>query len=102
MFYETTCPPDNEKKVAQALYAGPHPAAVLNDLITTWVQEYVRSKHISLIQSYFQAKNDLEKYVGDKAMEVVGLTSSRPGDSGVSRRSDGQGLFPRAGQRLQH
>jgi hypothetical protein len=73
LFYEATCSAGNEGKVAQALYAGPHPAAVLNSLITTWVQEYILSRHISLIQSYIHSKSEMEKYVSEKALEVVGL-----------------------------
>src|SRR5205823_2843470 len=38
--YLATCEPGSEQQMAEALFDGPHPAAVLNEKIKRWLRDY--------------------------------------------------------------
>jgi len=75
--YEVSCQLEQAVKVVQALYDGPHPSAVLEELICRWLQEFARiQKHEGnpFIKGYFhglkkQAENELKR----RAKEEIGL-----------------------------
>lgn len=71
--YLASCAPGDEEKVAGALFEGPNPGAVLDDLIARWVKEFERGKPAEFIDNYYARKSELEEYISDRARDDVGL-----------------------------
>ncbi|MDM8558754.1 hypothetical protein [Candidatus Parabeggiatoa sp. HSG14] len=75
--YEVSCQLEQAVKVVQALYDGPHPGAVLEELICRWLQEFVRLQKLkdeSFIKGYFHGlKKQAENELHQRAKEEIGL-----------------------------
>ncbi|MCK5524913.1 MAG: hypothetical protein KAI83_17440 [Thiomargarita sp.] len=75
--YEVSCQAEQAVKVVQALYDGPHPGAVLEELISRWLQAFARrQKHESnpFIRGYFHGlKKQAEDELNRRAKEEIGL-----------------------------
>ncbi|MEK8017796.1 MAG: hypothetical protein VSS75_013065 [Candidatus Parabeggiatoa sp.] len=75
--YEVSCQLEQAVQVVQALYDGPHPSAVLEELICRWLQEFARiQKHEGnpFIKGYFHGlKKQAEYELNRRAKEEIGL-----------------------------
>jgi len=72
--YLVRCVQGNEVKVAEALWAGSHPGAVLHDSISRWVREFGGSDPASFIQNFYARQRELERYLEEKAEDELGLS----------------------------
>ncbi len=74
--YLASCEAGNEQRVAEALFEEPHPGAVLNNLITRWVKDFVNSRQAAeFIDNYYNGqKGELEAQLTARAMTEVGLS----------------------------
>ena len=75
--YEVFCQAKQAVKVVQALYDGPHPGAVLEELICRWLQAFARRQKDDgnpFIKGYFQGlKKQAEDELHRRAKEEIGL-----------------------------
>jgi hypothetical protein len=72
--YLVRCRQGNEVRVAEALWAGSHPGAVLHDAINRWVKEFSGPQTANLIQNFYGKQHELEGYLEQKADDELGLT----------------------------
>ncbi|MGB7923279.1 MAG: hypothetical protein WCF57_08545 [Pyrinomonadaceae bacterium] len=74
--YLASCEAGNEERVAEALFDGPHPGAVLNSLIARWVKDFVNFRSAAeLIDNYYNGqKGELEANLTARALAEVGLS----------------------------
>jgi hypothetical protein len=70
--YLVSCSPGNEVRVAEALWNGTHPGAVLTDCINKWVKEFCATAPL-FMEDFLARRNELEIYLVAKANEI-GLT----------------------------
>ena len=74
--YLAACEPGREERVAEALFDGPHPAAVLNEKIKRWLVEYASFRQADFIQNFFELQPQIQAYIKSKAYEETGLSLS--------------------------
>lgn len=70
------CELKNEDKLVLALSKGDNPDITLNELIKKWIREFKDNREkegIAFIQEYFKQREELRKYIKNKAHEEVGL-----------------------------
>jgi hypothetical protein len=74
--YLAACEPGQERRVAEALFNGPHPAAVLNEKIKRWLKEYASLRQAEFIDNFFALQPQIQAYIKSKAHEEIGLQLS--------------------------
>lgn len=72
--YFATCDPGNEEKIAESLFDGPHPGAVLNEKINKYLIDYIGHRPAEFIDNYFHKESDLQSYIAARVHQEVGLT----------------------------
>lgn len=72
--YFATCDPGNEEKIAECLFDGPHPGAVLNEKINRYLVDYVAHRPAEFIDNYFHKQSDLQSYIATRVHQELGLT----------------------------
>jgi hypothetical protein len=80
--YLAACEPGREGRIAEALFDGPHPAAVLNEKLRRWLTEYARQHPAGFIDHFFALQPQIQAYLNSKAQEEVGLRLSVKFDVG--------------------
>jgi hypothetical protein len=71
--YHVHCNPGNEQKVAENLFDGPHPGAVLNGLIRKYLMEYIGHQPAEFIDQFYERQSDLQSVISQKAYHEIGL-----------------------------
>jgi len=72
--YLVRCRQGNEVRLAEALWTGSHPGAVLHDFIGKWVKEFGDPDPANVIQNFYTKQRELERYLQQKANDELGLT----------------------------
>lgn len=71
--YQVHCDRGNEEKVAESLFDGPHPGAVLNGLIRKYLMDYVDHRPAEFIDRFYERQSDLQAFISQKAYQEIGL-----------------------------
>jgi hypothetical protein len=73
IYYHANCEPGNEEKVAESLFDGPHPGAVLNEIMRKYLTDYIGHRSSEFIDKYYERQTDLQAFIIHKVYQETGL-----------------------------
>ncbi len=72
--YQVRVKPGNEERVAEVLSGESHPGIALDGLLRKWVAAFTDKDSSAFINNYYQARQELQKYIMREAESEAGLT----------------------------